>query len=106
MKKCQILHVGVCSRNRWLLFFALVRRYTVILCTDAEIVTILVLMHDDARMELDGVFIFQPTNWPGVFFFWFRIFARNSKVICSTQDVLFVQLKKELFGMRNVVKDG
>ena len=26
-------------------------------------------MHDDARMELDGVFIFQPTNWPGVFFF-------------------------------------
>ena len=105
MKKCQILHVGVCSRNRWLLFFALVRRYTVILCTDAEIVTILVLMHDDARMELDGVFIFSRQTGLECFFL-FRIFARNSKVICSTQDVLFVQQKKELFGMRNVVKDG
>jgi len=44
------------------LFFAFVRRYTVILCTDAELVTILVLMHGDARMELDIVFVFQSTN--------------------------------------------
>ena len=44
------------------LFFAFVRRSTVILCTDAELVTILVLMHGDARMELDIVFVFQPTN--------------------------------------------
>ena len=44
------------------LFFAFVRRYTVILCTDAELVTILVLMHGDARIELDIVFVFQSTN--------------------------------------------
>jgi len=44
------------------LFFAFVRRYTVILCTDAELVTILVLMQGDARMELDIVFVFQSTN--------------------------------------------
>ena len=62
------------------LFFAFVRRYTVILCTDAELVTILVLMHGDARMELDGVFIFLPTNWPGVFFFfWFGNFYEEQE---------------------------
>ena len=39
-----------------------------------------VLMHDDARMELDGVFIFQPTNWPGVFFFfWFGNFYEEQE---------------------------